>query len=72
MRGGSDPVARLHLGNGARPERVDVAADGSLEGRRQSRGAMVNSLYDPDEVEADHERFVRGEIRASRAVARLP
>ena len=69
---GSDPVARFHLGNGARLERINVAADGSLKGQRQSRGVMVNYLYDLDEVEANHERFVRGEVRASRAVAQLP
>jgi malonyl-CoA decarboxylase len=33
---------------------------------------MVNYLYDLDEIEANHERFVRGEVRASRAVAQLP
>lgn len=70
--GASDPVARFHLGNGARLERINVAADASSKGLRQSHGVMVNYLYDLDEIEANHERFVRGEVRASRGVAQLP
>src|SRR6202030_1489756 len=46
--GGSplDSVARFHLGNGARLERLDWPADLSDRGRRQSFGLMVNYLYD--------------------------
>jgi malonyl-CoA decarboxylase len=71
-RGGSlDPVARFHLTNGARLERINVFADSSASGQAQSFGVMVNYLYDPDELVANHERFVqRGEIPLSRALAK--
>jgi malonyl-CoA decarboxylase len=68
---GGDPVARFHLDNGARLERLDPLADRSAKGLRQSHGMMVNYLYDLDAVEADHERFVAGEVVASRAVRGL-
>ena len=64
-------MARFHLGNGARLERINVAADLSRKGLRQSHGLMVNYLYDLDEIEANHERFVNGEVVASRAVTAL-
>ena len=67
----SDPVARFHLNNGARLERINFAADLSRKGLRQSCGLMVNYLYDLDQVEANHERFVGGEVNASRAVRGL-
>jgi malonyl-CoA decarboxylase len=41
-----DPVARFHLGNGARIERLNWAADCSAKGMAQSCGIMVNYLYD--------------------------
>ncbi len=67
----SDPVARFHLNNGARLERINFAADLSRKGLRQSFGLMVNYLYDLDQFEANHERFVGGEVNASRAVRGL-
>jgi malonyl-CoA decarboxylase len=60
-----DPVARFHLDNGARLERINVGADLSAKGLRESLGLMVNYLYDLSSVEANHERFVRGEVVAS-------
>lgn len=54
----ADPVARFHLGNGARLERINVAADLSKNGMRQSFGVMVNYLYDLDHIERNHEAFV--------------
>ena len=63
-----DPVARFHLDNGARLERVNVGADLSAKGMRESLGVMVNYLYDLAAVEANHERFVRGEVVASRRI----
>jgi malonyl-CoA decarboxylase len=43
-----DPVARFHLGNGARIERLNYLADTSTEAAwQQSYGLMVNYLYDP-------------------------
>lgn len=66
-----DPVARFHLSNGARLERINVCADASAHGMRSAFGVMVNYLYDPDSVEQNHESFVsRGEIPMSRSVAR--
>lgn len=67
----SDPVARFHLNNGARLERINVGADLSRKGLRQSLGLMVNYLYDLDQVEANHERFVGERVSASRAVLAL-
>ncbi|MFT3968660.1 MAG: malonyl-CoA decarboxylase family protein, partial [Sphingobium sp.] len=58
-----DPVARFHLGNGARLERVNWLADLSENGLRQSAGIMVNYLYDLDSIEENHEAFAhRGEL----------
>jgi len=54
----SDPVARFHLGNGASLERINVAADRSPNGIRQSFGVMVNYLYDLNQIERNHEAFV--------------
>ena len=63
-----DPVARFHLDNGARLERINLGADLSDKGLRDSLGVMVNYLYDLGAVESNHERFVRGEVVASRQV----
>ena len=70
--GGSlDPVARFHLTNGARLERINVFADASERGKTQAFGVMVNYLYDPDELVANHERFVqRGEIALSKVLVK--
>ncbi len=67
-----DPVARFHLVNGARIERINWLADTSERGFRQSLGMMVNYLYDPDQIEENVEAFVgSGRIAASAAVRRL-
>jgi len=67
-----DPVARFHLGNGARLEQVNWLADSSDKGVRQSYGLMVNYLYDPDEIEDNVEAFARdGRVAAAAAVRRL-
>ncbi|MDB5865548.1 MAG: decarboxylase [Betaproteobacteria bacterium] len=63
-----DPVARFHLDNGARLERVNVGADLSAKGLRESFGVMVNYLYDLGSIEANHERFMRGEVVSSREI----
>lgn len=68
---GGDPVARFHLDNGARLERLNTLADLSSKGVKQSFGMMVNYLYDLDKVESHHEKFVHGEVAQSRAVALL-
>lgn len=67
-----DPVARFHLGNGARLERVNWLADPSAKGLRQSLGIMVNYVYALDEVEKNHESYVNRHVVArSPAVDRL-
>jgi len=66
-----DPVARFHLDNGARLERLNVCADLSAKGVRQSFGMMVNYLYDLQKVEVHHEKFLQGEVAHSRAIAAL-
>ena len=70
VRGG-DPVARFHLYNGARLERINARADLSRKGKRQSYGLMVNYLYDLEEIENNHEAFANGQVSASRAVTGL-
>jgi malonyl-CoA decarboxylase len=67
----ADPVARFHLNNGARLQRINAAGDLSRKGLRQSFGLMVNYLYDLDEIEANHDAFVGGGVAASRAVLGL-
>jgi malonyl-CoA decarboxylase len=67
--GRADPVARFHLDNGARLERINPAADLTAKAVDESLGVMVNYLYDLDAIEANHERFVRGEVVRSRAIA---
>jgi malonyl-CoA decarboxylase len=66
-----DPVARFHLNNGATLERINWLADTSKKGLRESLGLMVNYLYEPRAIENNHEKFVRGEIVASRRVRGL-
>ncbi|MDP1650660.1 MAG: malonyl-CoA decarboxylase [Rubrivivax sp.] len=64
-----DPVARFHLDNGARLERLNPLGDLSAKGRRQSFGMMVNYLYDLQKVESHHEKFVHGDVAHSRHIA---
>jgi malonyl-CoA decarboxylase len=67
-----DAVARFHLGNGARLERINAYADGSPKGEKQSFGIMVNYVYDLNDVEKNHEEYVnRHRVVASSAVERL-
>lgn len=64
-----DPVARFHMGNGARIERLNWAADVSDKGMKQSFGLMVNYLYDLDELDENLERLAQGKPRAARGIA---
>ncbi|WP_411033996.1 malonyl-CoA decarboxylase [Shinella sp. BYT-45] len=67
-----DPVARFHLGNGARLERLSFLADRSAKAMRQSHGLMVNYLYKLDDIEKNHEALAQhGQIAASAEVRRL-
>ncbi|MEJ2625828.1 MAG: malonyl-CoA decarboxylase [Pseudolabrys sp.] len=66
-----DPVARFHLGNGARLERVNWLGDTSEKGIAQACGLMVNYLYDLDDIEKNHEAFAESRtVVASNAVQR--
>jgi malonyl-CoA decarboxylase len=54
-----DPVARFHLGNGARLERINWLGNTELRAMQESFGIMVNYLYDHDSIESNHEAFAR-------------
>ncbi len=67
-----DSVARFHLGNGARLERINWLGDLSPKGIRESAGIMVNYLYRLDDIEKNHEAYANeGEVVASNAVKKL-
>jgi len=67
-----DSVARFHLGNGARLERIDWLGDVSDKGLRESAGLMVNYLYRLDDIEKNHEAYAdHYEIAASSAVKKM-
>ena len=67
-----DPVARFHLGNGARLERINWLADTSDRAIAQADGMMVNYLYDLDHIEKNHEAYAEGRtVVASSGVQRL-
>ena len=67
-----DLVARFHLGNGARLERIDWLGDLSPKGLREFAGIMVNYLYRLDDIEENHEAYANnGEVVASSAVKKL-
>ncbi len=67
-----DSVARFHLGNGARLERINWLGDLSPKGVRESAGIMVNYLYRLDDIEKNHEAYANdGEVVASSAVKKL-
>ena len=52
-----DPVARFHLRNGARIERITWLGDRSAAGFTRSAGITVNYLYDLADVEANHDSY---------------
>jgi malonyl-CoA decarboxylase len=67
-----DPVARFHLKNGARLDRINWLADTAASGIRQSGGLMLNYVYDLDNLERNHEAYARGaQIASSRRVQAL-
>lgn len=63
-----DAVARFHLGNGARIERINWGGDPSTKGLRQSCGLMVNYLYDLKHLDQHREQLAQGKVPASRSV----
>ena len=67
-----DSVARFHIGNGARLEKIDWLGDLSPKGLRESAGVMVNYLYRLEDIEKNHEAYAnQGDIAASSAVKKL-
>lgn len=67
-----DPVARFHLGNGARLEAIHANADLSANGQRQAHGVMVNYVYDLGEIEANHFALTElGTVVTAKAVQSL-
>jgi malonyl-CoA decarboxylase len=67
-----DPVARFHLDNGARIERLNWLADTSEKGMKESAGIMVNYVYDPAEIERNHEAYrLQGKVAISSELRRL-
>jgi malonyl-CoA decarboxylase len=68
----ADAVARFHLGNGARLERLNWLGDMSSRALAQSYGLMVNYLYDLDYIEQNHEAYAQQHaIVAASSVSRL-
>jgi malonyl-CoA decarboxylase len=66
-----DPVARFHLGNGARVERLNWAADPGAKGLKQSYGLMVNYLYDLKRLDKHRGMLMKGQVPASSEVQAL-
>ena len=67
-----DPVARFHLGNGARLERINWLGDTSEKGVRQALSLMVNYRYDLRDIERNHEAYINhGSVIASKQVRSL-
>ena len=66
-----DPVARFHLGNGARVERLNWGGDPSNKGFKQSYGLMVNYLYDLKRLEKHRAWLAQGKIPIAAAIEDL-
>ena len=66
-----DPVARFHLGNGARIERLNWVGDPSTKGIKQSFAMMVNYVYDLQRLDKYRTGFGKGKIAASRDIQGL-
>jgi malonyl-CoA decarboxylase len=68
----ADPVARFHLGNGARLERINWQGDISPKGLREAHGLMCNYRYELKDIERNHEAYQNeGVVAASRQVHAL-
>jgi malonyl-CoA decarboxylase len=68
----ADPVARFHLGNGARLERINWPGDQSDIGMRGSAGLTVNYVYRLAEIERNHQACATGgEVLASTRIHSL-
>jgi malonyl-CoA decarboxylase len=68
----ADPVARFHLGNGARLERINWLGDTSPKGLREAHGLMCNYRYELRDIEKNHEAYENeAAVAASRQVLGL-
>ena len=67
----ADPVARFHLGNGARVEQLNWGADRSAKGHKQSYGLMVNYLYDLKRIDKHRALLADGRVAASKEIESL-
>ena len=71
-----DSVARFHIGNGARLERLNWLADTSERAMAQAHGLMVNYLYDLEDIEKNHEAYAQQRTvvaaKSVMALARVP
>ncbi|WP_137896043.1 malonyl-CoA decarboxylase family protein [Ramlibacter sp. 2FC] len=67
----TDPVARFHLGNGARVERLNWAGDPSPKGLKQAYALMVNYLYDLKRLDKHRAMLVQGKIPVSGGIEAL-
>ena len=67
----ADAVARFHLGNGARIERLNWAGDPSAKGLKQSYGLMVNYLYDLKRLDKHRAVLAQGKIPVADAIEDL-
>jgi malonyl-CoA decarboxylase len=54
-----DPVARFHLRNGARLERINWLSDTTAKGLENSAGLTVNYVYRLSDLERNHELYTR-------------
>ncbi len=67
-----DPVARFHLANGARLQRLNWMGDTSQTGMSRSFGLTANYLYRLADVERNHEAYAQAHhIVASHQLERL-
>ena len=60
-----------YLGNGARVEQINWAADMSGKGIKQSYGLMVNYLYDLRKIDRHRQALAQGRVPVSDAVSDL-
>jgi malonyl-CoA decarboxylase len=74
----ADSVARFHLGNGARLERINWAGDISASGVARSFGLTANYVYALSDIDRNHEAYasartvvVSDTVRSRAAVAGL-
>jgi malonyl-CoA decarboxylase len=70
--GAQDPVARFHLANGARLERLNWMGDTSSMGVRRSFGLTVNYVYRLTDLERNHDGYANQfRVASSAAFRRL-